>query len=120
MSKNIVIIGMGTGGLYSSRAVSRFDRNVIITIIEKRDYDMFSPCGLPYALEGKVESFEALKHTVPTTKNIKKLINHEAVFIDTSKKQVSIKNIQTEDMLHVTYDSLIICTGSKPAILPSP
>ena len=75
MSKKIVIIGLGTGGLYSSRAISRYDRNVMITIIEKRDYDMFSPCGLPYALEGKVDSFEALKHTVPTTKNIKKLIS---------------------------------------------
>jgi len=120
MSKKIVIIGLGTGGLYSSRAISRYDRNVMITIIEKREYDMFSPCGLPYALEGKVDSFEALKHTVPTTKNIKKLINHEAVLIDTSKKQVHVKNIQTNDMLSVTYDSLIICTGSKPAILPIP
>lgn len=54
-ARRIVIIGLGTGGLYVSRAASRIDRNAEITIIERRDYDMFSPCGLPYALEGKVE-----------------------------------------------------------------
>ncbi|MDP7443816.1 MAG: hypothetical protein QGI87_05630, partial [Candidatus Bathyarchaeota archaeon] len=52
----IVIIGLGTGGLYSSRAATRFNRKVKVTIIERREYDMFSPCGLPYAIGGLVES----------------------------------------------------------------
>jgi NADH dehydrogenase FAD-containing subunit len=63
--KHIVIVGLGTGGLYSSRSAQRYNRNTQITIIEKRDYDMFSPCGIPYAIEGKVKAFEDLKHTVP-------------------------------------------------------
>ena len=66
---NIVIIGLGTGGLFSSRAATRFTRNVKITIVEKREYHMFSPCGIPYAIEGQVKDFEDLKHTVPTTGN---------------------------------------------------
>ena len=71
--KKIVIIGLGTGGLYSSRSAQRYDRNTQITIIEKRDYDMFSPCGIPYAIEGKVKDFEDLKHTVPVTRGTTKL-----------------------------------------------
>ena len=120
MSKKIVIIGLGTGGLYSSRAASRFDRDAMITIIEKREYDMFSPCGLPYAIEGKVKSFEDLKHSVPTTKKIKKLINHEAISIEPQNKIINVKNIQTKEIFEIQYDSLIISTGSQPIVLQIP
>ena len=93
--RKIVIIGLGTGGLYSSRGASRFDRKAEITVIERRDYDMFSPCGLPYAIEGKVPSFEDLKHSVPTTRQLKKLTSHEALSIDTEGKRVEVKDLES-------------------------
>ena len=119
-SRKIVIIGLGTGGLYSSRAASRYDRKVEITIIEKRDYDMFSPCGLPYAIEGVVKSFEDLKHSVPSTRQIKKLLSHEALSIDAEGKRVQVKNLESGEKSWLDYDSLIISTGSQPIILPIP
>ena len=119
-SRKIVIIGLGTGGLYSSRAASRFDRKAEITIVERRDYDMFSPCGLPYAIEGKVGSFEDLKHTVPTTRRLHKKLRHEALSIDTEGKRVKVRNLETDEVSWIGYDSLIISTGSSPIILPIP
>ncbi|KON31417.1 hypothetical protein AC482_00850 [miscellaneous Crenarchaeota group-15 archaeon DG-45] len=119
-SRRIVIIGLGTGGLYASRAATRVDRRAEVTLIERRDYDMFSPCGLPYAIEGKVESFEDLKHTVPTTRNIRKLLRHEALSIDTEGKRVEVKNLESGEVLWLDYDSLIIATGSSPILLPVP
>lgn len=119
-ARKIVIIGLGTGGLYASRAASRVDRSAEITIIEKRDYDMFSPCGLPYAIEGKVGSFEDLKHTVPVTRQIKKLLEHEVLSIDTEGKRVEVKDLESSDITWLGYDSLIISTGSNPTILPIP
>lgn len=119
-SRKIVIIGMGTGGLYASRAASRTDRKAQITIIEKRDYDMFSPCGLPYAIEGKVPSFEDLKHSVPTTRQLSKLTSHEVLSIDTESKRVEVKNLESDETLWLDYDSLVISTGSRPIILPIP
>ena len=111
---------MGTGGLYASRAASRTDRNAQITIVEKRDYDMFSPCGLPYAIEGLVPSFEDLKHSVPSTRQLSKLTSHEARSIDIKGKRVEVRNLESGDTLWLHYDSLIISTGSKPVILPIP
>jgi NADH oxidase (H2O2-forming) len=119
-SRKIVIIGLGTGGLYSSRAATRFDRNVEVTVVEKREYDMFSPCGLPYAIEGIVNSFEDLKHSVPATRQLNKLLRHEALSIDTEEKRVQIENLETGEVSWIDYDSLIISTGSKPIILPIP
>jgi NADPH-dependent 2,4-dienoyl-CoA reductase/sulfur reductase-like enzyme len=111
---------LGTGGLYASKAASRINRNAEITIIERRAYDMFSPCGLPYALEGKVESFEDLKHTVPTTKRLSKLLSHEVLSIDTQDKKVEVRNLKTGETSWREYDSLVIATGSRPKILPIP
>jgi NADH oxidase (H2O2-forming) len=119
-ARRIVIIGLGTGGLYVSRAASRIDRNAEITIVERRDYDMFSPCGLPYALEGKVESFEDLKHVVPTTRQLSKLLSHEVLSIDTQDKKLEVKNLKTGEASWLEYDSLVIATGSRPIILPIP
>jgi len=119
-ARRIIIIGLGTGGLYASKAVSRINRNAEITIVERRAYDMFSPCGLPYALEGKVESFEDLKHTVPTTKQLSKLLSHEVLSIDTQDKKVEVKNLKTGETSWMEYDSLVIATGSRPKILPIP
>ncbi len=118
--KKIVIIGLGTGGLYASRAASRVNRTAEITIIEKRDYDMFSPCGLPYAIEGKVSSFDDLKHTVPTTRQITKLLKHEALSVDIEGKRVEVKSLETGKEYFIDYDSLIVSTGSNPTILPIP
>ena len=119
-ARKIIIIGLGTGGLYASKAASRINRNAEITIIERRAYDMFSPCGLPYALEGKVESFEDLKHTVPTTKRLSKLLSHEVLSIDTQDKKVEVRNLKTGETSWMEYDSLVIATGSRPKILPIP
>ena len=119
-SRRIVIIGLGTGGLYSSRAATRFDRRVEVTVVEKREYDMFSPCGLPYAIEGLVGSFEDLKHSVPSTLQLKKLLRHEALSIDTEGKRVRMENLETGEETWIGYDSLILSTGSQPFILPIP
>jgi NADH oxidase (H2O2-forming) len=81
---------------------------------------MFSPCGIPYALEGRVESFNDLKHSVPTTRTLKVYLQQEAVEIDPESKQVRVKNLETGDENWTDYDSLILATGSKPTILPVP
>lgn len=117
---HIVIVGLGTGGLYSSRAAQRYNRRTNITIIEKRDYHMFSPCGIPYAIEGKVENFDDLKHSVPTTRSLQISLQHEAMEVDPETKRVRVKNLESGEEEWIGYDSLILATGSKPTILPVP
>jgi len=116
----IVIIGLGTGGLYSSRAAQRFNRRTQIDIYEKRDYHMFSPCGIPYAIEGKVKDFEDLRHVVPTTRTLQIHLQHEALEVDSGAKKVKVCNLESGEESWVEYDSLILATGSKPKIVHVP
>jgi NADH oxidase (H2O2-forming) len=117
---NVLIVGLGTGGLYASRAAQRFNRKTQITIIEKREYHMFSPCGIPYAIEGVVSSFEELKHSVPTTRSLKIRLRHEAMEVDAEGKRLKVKNLETGEEEWLGYDKLILATGSRAKILPIP
>jgi NADH oxidase (H2O2-forming) len=120
-NRKIVIIGLGVGGLYAAKSAMNTDRTSEVTIIERRDYDMFSACGLPFAIEGVVKDFEALKFPVPGhLKRLKKFLSHEVTAIDTNAQLVSVNNIKTGETMDINYDSLIIATGAEPILLPVP
>jgi NADH oxidase (H2O2-forming) len=114
---NIVITGLGSGGFAASLAIRRADPQASVTIIERRAYDMFSPCGMPFAIEGIV-SLDVLKFSMPEDKQIKKLMEHEAQAINPVEKKVVIKNLKTHEVISVPYDSLIIASGAEPFVPP--
>ncbi len=114
---NIVIIGLGSGGFAASLAIRRTDPLALITIIEKRPYEMFSPCGMPFAIEGIV-SLENLKFSLPEDKQITKLLSHEAQSISQAEKTVTVKNLISGEVMKVPYDSLIIASGAEPFVPP--
>ena len=61
----IVIVRLGAGGLYASKNALSYNRKCHVTIIEKRNFDQFSPCGLTFVIEGVVVDFDDLKIRCP-------------------------------------------------------
>ncbi|MFB0505362.1 MAG: FAD-dependent oxidoreductase [Thermodesulfobacteriota bacterium] len=117
----IVIVGLGVSGLYASKGALSFNRKCHATIIEKRDFDQFSPCGLPYVIEGLVKDFDELKYSVPEIRNkLTKLLHHEVVSVDNEKKVVKALDLNTLEEKEISYDSLILATGASPINLPIP
>ncbi len=114
---NIVIIGLGSGGFAASLAIRRKNPEAHITIIEKRAYDMFSPCGMPFAIEGIV-GLDDLKFELPGDEKITKLLEHEAQAIAPVEKKITAKNLKTQETISIPYDSLIIASGAEPFIPP--
>jgi len=117
---NVVIIGLGVGGLYASKYASGTNRKANVTIIEKRDFDQFSPCGLPYAIEGVVKDFAELQYSVPEVGRLKKLLSHEVRSIDILEKKLTVKNLKTGGVSEIAWDSLVLATGAEPITLPIP
>jgi NADH oxidase (H2O2-forming) len=115
--EKIVIIGLGSGGFAASLAIRRTDPEAYVTIIEKRFYEMFSPCGMPFAIEGIV-SLDNLRFSLPDDKQITKLLGREAVALNPADKNVVVKNRKTGEIISVPYDSLILAPGAEPFIPP--
>ncbi len=115
--RKIVIIGLGSGGFAASLAIRRADPEAAITIIEKRAYEMFSPCGMPFAIEGIV-GLDNLRFSLPDDRQITKLLEHEALAINAADKNIDVKNLKTKEVIKVPFDSLIIAPGASPFIPP--
>lgn len=114
---HLVIIGFGGGGFSAALSARKADSNAKITIIDKKLYDIFSPCGLPFAIEGIIPTFEDLIHKVPTEQmGMEKLLRHEVVKIDTKNKILEVKNLENGEEKNISYDALIIATGGEPFI----
>ncbi len=113
----IVIIGLGTGGLYAARWASRINRKEEITIIEKRSYETYSPCSIPLVIEGAIDVNEII-HPFPRTPRIHLLLEHEAVEILPDEKKVRYRKIGEEEVKELSYDKLIFAAGANPAIPP--
>ncbi len=117
----IVIVGLGAGGLYSSKSALSYNRKCHITIIEKRNFDQFSPCGLLFVIEGVIKDFDELKYNVPEVKNrLSKLLFHEVVSVDAKRKTVKVVDLATSEEKEIKYDSLLLATGASPIILEVP
>ncbi len=117
----IIIVGLGASGLYASKAALNTNRKCHVTIIEKRDFDQFSPCGLPFVIEGVVKDLDDLKHTVPEVKGrLDKLLHHEVLSINSSEKSLVVKDLDSHEEKVMNYDSLILANGATPINLPVP
>ena len=114
--KKIIIIGMGTASSGAAAAVNHTNPGADVRIIEKRDSEMYSLCGMPFAFEGRV-GFESLIHGFPARgPKTTVYLNTEVVNIDPYKKDVTVK-VQEEQQTF-RYNSLILATGAQPVIPP--
>ncbi len=117
----IVIIGLGAAGFAALMAAKKTDRRAEIVVIDDKTYDLMHPCGLPYAVEGVIDSFDKLKHQLNLAKmKVGHIRPFRAKRIDPARGNVTAVNESTGEELAVDYDSLIIATGARTFIPPVP
>ncbi len=105
----VLILGGGFGGLYAAQALKHAPLDV--TLIDHRNFHLFQPL-LYQVATGSLSPGEVaapLRGILSKQKNTRVLLG-EAVDIDPSAKQVTLK-----DGAFLSYDSLIVATGSQSA-----
>jgi len=110
----LVIIGLGAGGFAAAFTARKADRSCSITIIDPNPYDLLHPCGIPYALEGRIAPERLTQQLELKKMNIIK-ISDRAHTIDPKSKIIILDSGNK-----VNYDKLIIATGAVPFLPPVP
>ena len=107
--ENIVIIGNGITGITAARHIRKLSNN-IITVISSESKYFYSRTALMYLYMGH-EEFENIKPYEDWfwEKNRINLIHDYVTEIDIENKKVNLAG-----GLVVSYDKLILATGSKP------
>ena len=115
MVKNIVIVGLGPGGIFAAKWASLIDKKAHITIVERRRYATYSPCSLPYAIGGQIE-LDRLVHPFPPTSRTEIYLYHEVIRISPKRKVIVVKSLENNKRKEISYDTLILALGEKPVI----
>ncbi len=116
MAKKVVIIGGGAAGVDVLELLLRGkedSEDLEITLLKKEKEGFFSMCGLPYALQG-MYSLEVLDQFHPD------LYRDQGIDFRTETKVTGIslkeQSVRLESGEEISYDYLVIATGSKPFI----
>jgi NADH oxidase (H2O2-forming) len=117
MAKNIIIIGSGAAGMTAASTARRFDKTANITVFTEDEDVSYSPCVIPWALEGRTTWDNIVMHKpsyYEQERNIQILTKTTVTSVDGDAKTV------TADGKTYPYDSLVIATGSRVFIPPIP
>ena len=130
MGRKIVVIGGVACGPKAACRAKRLDPSAEVIIVEKGEEISYGACGLPFYLEGEVPDVKDLTTTpvgvvrdvnfFKAVKGVDVLLNTEAVSIDRKKKEVLVRNVKNGSEQTLSYDKLVLATGSSPVRPPIP
>ncbi len=115
MAKNIIIIGSGAAGMTAASTARETDPKANITVFTEDEDVAYSPCVIPWVLEGQTGWKDIIMHTsdfYAKEKNINVLIKTKVESVDDTAKTV------TANGKTYNYDSLVLATGGKVFIPP--
>jgi len=115
MVREIIVIGTGAAGITAASSARRADPDAKITVFTEDTDIAYSPCVIPWAVEGKVAWESVVMHTpeyYSKKKNINILTKTKVDYVDDSAKTV------TADGKTYRYDSLVIAAGGKVFVPP--
>ena len=117
----VVIVGGVAGGATAAARIRRLDEQAEIVIFERTGFISYANCGLPYFIGDVISDPDDLTLQSPEgffrRFRIVAKIHHEVISIDSDKKTVMVKNLETGSVFEETYDKLLLSPGAKP-IMP--
>ena len=117
MAKKIIVIGSGAAGMTAASAARRQDPSADITVFTEDEHISYSPCVIPWAIEGKATWESIIMHDpsyYEKERNIKVLTKTSVTEVNGDEKKV------VADGKEYTYDSLVVATGGTVFIPPVP
>lgn len=130
MSLHVVIIG---GVALGPKAACRFKRLMpegAVTLIDQSSRISYGGCGIPFYVSGEVSGVEELMSTpygavrdktfFHQVKGVTAITRTRVLSVDRDSKTVRLEDLDTSEVRDLSYDRLVLATGSKPKIPPIP
>lgn len=117
----VIIIGGIAAGMSAAAKFKRLSPNDDVVVYEKGDIVSFGACGLPYYVGGFFDDSNEMIARTPEAfreAGVEIHTKHEVTNVDFSNKKVTVKNINTNEVLEESYDKLMIASGARAIIPP--
>lgn len=117
----VIIIGGIAAGMSAAAKFKRLSPNDDVVVYEKGDIVSFGACGLPYYVGGFFDDSNEMIARTPEAfreSGVEIHTKHEVTNVDFSNKKVTVKNLNTNEVLEESYDKLMIASGARAIIPP--
>lgn len=115
MAKRIIVIGSGAAGMSAASAAREASPDADITVFTEDEDIAYSPCAIPWGIEGRSQWDEIVMHTpqfYSEKRNIRVLTKTKVESVDGEAKTVTARGES------YPYDSLVIATGGRVFVPP--
>jgi len=120
----IVIIGGVAGGMSAATRLRRLLEHAEITVLERSGHVSYANCGLPYHVGGVIEERSSLLLQTPRALHrrfgLDVRVHTEAVRIDRDRRSVLVRDLVSDTLVELPYDTLLLSTGARAVLPPIP
>lgn len=128
MGKRVVIVGGVAAGMKTAARLRRLDAEAEIIVLERGPQLSYGACGFPYFISGEVKSMDSFDHTpqgalrdstyFAAVKGVDARCGCNVQKID--REQKCVHYMENGELKQLSYDVLVLATGSTPVKLPLP
>ncbi|WP_019177537.1 NAD(P)/FAD-dependent oxidoreductase [Methanomassiliicoccus luminyensis] len=117
MAKKIVVIGSGAAGMTAASSAREANEDAEIVVFTEEEHVSYSPCAIPFVLEGKIKDFDSIIMHTPEwyrkERSIEVRTRTKVTGVDVDKKTIALA-----DGTSAPYDSLVLATGGTVFVPP--
>ncbi|MGM0239595.1 FAD-dependent oxidoreductase [Enterococcus sp. AZ103] len=117
----VVVVGCTHAGTAAVKSILENHPEAEVTVFERNDNISFLSCGIALYVGGVVKDPAGLFYSNPeelASLGATVHMEHDVTKVDTDAKTVTAKNLKDNEVQTVSYDKLVMTTGSWPIIPP--